>query len=178
MNPVIVEFSHDGKPFTVITESEYGKGYDIYDFDWSKQSNCLLYHQSGGGSWPYEITHKEYWVKTDTLPSLVINKIGSKQRVDFDPTNLFNDNWYTESQWCRICEDFSSTEDTCKHLWWDENICLYLEVKTCCDKFEEEYTYYFGMYNFEPEERFFTKDEVRIDKCPYCGKLPTITEEA
>jgi len=174
---VIVEFSN-GKPFIVVTESKY-RGYDRWDFEWSKQSKCFLYHQSGGGYWPYMITYKEYWVKADAPPSLVINEIGSKQRVDFDPTDLFNDNWYTESQWCSICEDFSSTEDTCKHLWWDDNIGLYLEVKTCCDKFEEEYTDYFGLYYFDPEERFFfrTKGELRVGKCPYCGKIPTITVE-
>ncbi|KKN58764.1 hypothetical protein LCGC14_0548590 [marine sediment metagenome] len=183
MNPeiIIVEFSKDGKPFTVVTKSEHGAGYDIYDFEWSKQSNCLLYHQSGGGSWPYGITAKEYWVKAEALPSLVINKIRAKQRVDFDPTDLFNDNWGVSAQWCSICEDFAPTEEVCKHLWWDGEVGLWLEIRACCKQFEDEYISIFGLYDFDEEKRIFYRtkdeDEVALYKCPYCGKMPTITEE-
>ena len=120
---IIVEFSSDGKPFTVITECEYG-GYACYDFKWSKQSECFLYHQSGGGSWPYEITAKEYWVKDETPLLYLKFECESKQRKNFDPTDLFNDNWGVTAQYCSICEDFVPTEDICKHLWWDEEIGL------------------------------------------------------
>lgn len=177
---IIIEFSNDGKPFTVITKSEYGSGHDIYDFDWSKNSKCFLYHQSGGGSWPYKITHKEYWVKECAQALFLVNeKKGLKLRENYDPTDLFKDNWNVTAQYCSICKDWIPTEDPCKHLWWDDKVGLYLEVSTCCEKFEDEYTYYFGLYDFDPEERCFyrTKDELRIDKCPYCGKMPTIKVE-
>lgn len=178
---IIVEFSNDGKPFTVVTQSEYGDGYGYWSFEWSKQSDCFLYNESGGGSWPYSITEKEYWVKADSLPSLVTNEIGSKQRIHFDPTDLFNDNWAVSARWCNICEDFIPTEEICKHIWWDGEVGLWIEIRACCKQFEEEYTNYFGMYDFDEEKRiFFTRNdetETKIDKCPYCGKIPTITEE-
>jgi len=169
MNVKIVEF-RNGRPFIVVVDGRYG-GYDDYDFEWSKKYKRCLYHLSGGGGRTHTITEDEYWAADDTVFDIYPGR-GSIRREHYDPTKLFEDNWECEVEYCSQCDDWIDVDEPCVHLHWHDELGWWVEVTYCCDELLKELGFDFDVDTGKVED--WGKE---LDKCPFCGGLPTYGRE-
>jgi hypothetical protein len=124
-NIVLVEFDDDGRPFQVTTHEPGSKGFDYYDFDWSKRYRTLYYHLSGGGPMTALNSPRasRYWLAPGfPYPPHAWRKNRLKRLPRRYPlARLFSDNCEDHPVYCTICQDClpgDETDHPCDHVWW------------------------------------------------------------
>lgn len=125
MEPIVfIEFTEEGRPFTVITED--GK---IFDFEWVAKYGCYYYNHSGTDPDLSPVdAYGPYWAAAGVE---VAEKTETATRVAdgfFDFSELFENASEGDVIYCQVCEEWMPEDDAYghRHLWYDDFRCLWI----------------------------------------------------
>lgn len=116
---VLIEFQ-DNRPFAAVEIDSRGNTR-YYDIEWCKRDQQLYAHYSGNRLY-LESQDNKFWAAVGYEPdnykpeNRLANK-PKKYRGELENWTLFDDCLY-----CSICDDWLPEEDTCDHIWWDEEL--------------------------------------------------------
>lgn len=125
MEPIVfIEFTEEGRPFTVITEDGA-----IFDFEWVAKYGCYYYNHSGTDPDVAIIdAYGPYWA----APGVEVSeKTETATRVAddyFDFSELFENASEGEVIYCSVCEEWMPEEEGYghRHFWYDDDSCTWV----------------------------------------------------
>jgi hypothetical protein len=168
MNVKVVEFNN-GRPFTVTIANEKRDGvYESYNFEWSKKYQRYLYHYSCGGGYKHVITAHDFWASDDANIIVPENSI---RRKHYDVIALLEHSWEIDTVWCEQCQDNISKGEPCAHIHWHDELGWWVEVTYCCEELLKDWDADFDVDTNKVITGMWSDEH---DKCPFCGKLPTM----